>query len=729
MDNVKKRQIKKYVSWISMVLVVALLAAMPLLAGSESVEDGPVASILSGKVETGSIELSLHGGGVLASPDREQINLPTGVKILEFLVANGDSVKEGTPLVRVDRISVMSTITAVQETMDYLLEQMQEAEDAEVADKITAPADSIVKLVFAQEGESVSEVMLQDGALAVLSLDGLMAVRLETDAPLTTGSSVDVLRSDGTPIEGRVESNLDGILVITVEDEGYPVGETVTVAVDNKPLGQGFLYIHNAWNAVASSGIIDRVRIEPEEQIDSGDTLFQLTGVAETAQRDSLARQHREYQELMLRLFRMYQTETIDSPCAGQVSGIEEDSIHLLADTGDGYTLDLLINAPNGDDQTMYLNFAGIVTGTDSGNWNLSMDMTPLAIADYRNLSGLQLDPAKMTQPVQFVPTVPVYQLAEGQWMQLDPMAVIPGDLILLALDMRGNYVWAVRITEENRNPLPPAETEPTVPPVEPDLPTIPGIPPIVTEPTVPTAPTDPTGPSEPVTDPTVPTIPGFPGIPDYQYPNIQIPDGFWGSMGGFGGYGDYGSMMPEEPEFELYDPEGDTLMTVTAQETMTLTISIDEQDISSLFIGQPAQVRVEALRDQVFPAQITSIGRSGTNSGGSSKFTAELTLAKDPSMLPGMSATASMPLTCLTDVPVVPMAALVELGAKTVIYTGYDADSETLINPVEVTVGASDHSFAQILSGLELGDEFRYAYYDVLELSTEVDTQRIPFG
>ena len=56
MDNAKKRQIKKYASWISMVLVVALLTAMPLLARTEPAEDGPTASILSGTVDYGSME-------------------------------------------------------------------------------------------------------------------------------------------------------------------------------------------------------------------------------------------------------------------------------------------------------------------------------------------------------------------------------------------------------------------------------------------------------------------------------------------------------------------------------------------------------------------------------------------------------------------------------------------------------------------------------------------------
>ena len=311
------------------------------------------------------------------------------------------------------------------------------------------------------------------------------------------------------------------------------------------------------------------------------------------------------------------------------------------------------------------------------------------------------------------------YIVMDMEWNQ--PWPGSPSSKKVLPVQIRGEIIQigAVRINEENITP--PAETEPDIPdpPIPPEVPS-------VTGPTEPSAPTDPITPSEPGTDPTLPT---FPAIPDFQYPSIQIPEGFWGNVGGYGSFGDYGSVVPEEPEFELYDLEGDVLMTVTGQENMTLSITVDELDISGIFIGQTAQVRVEAIPDRVFPAQVTLIGRSAASSGGSSKFTVELTLEKDSSMLPGMSASASLPLSVVNDVPVIPLAALVEEGARTLVYTGYDEANGMLTVPVAVTVGASDSTFVQILTGLAPGDSFWYEYYDTLELSTDVDTKQFPFG
>ena len=120
MDKAKKKQIKKITTWVLMAALVAGLAAMPLLAKAEAEADGPVATVHSGTVEEGTVRTTLHGGGTLTTEGIEDINLPTGVKITEFLVKNGDTVTAGTPLAAVDKVSVMTAITSVTETMEYL---------------------------------------------------------------------------------------------------------------------------------------------------------------------------------------------------------------------------------------------------------------------------------------------------------------------------------------------------------------------------------------------------------------------------------------------------------------------------------------------------------------------------------------------------------------------------------------------------------------------------------
>ena len=86
-----KKKIKQIVALVAVAAVVALLAAMPVIAKQEPEENGPKASILSAAVSAGSVNRELIGGGTLAEEEAISISVPSGVKLTEFLVANGDA--------------------------------------------------------------------------------------------------------------------------------------------------------------------------------------------------------------------------------------------------------------------------------------------------------------------------------------------------------------------------------------------------------------------------------------------------------------------------------------------------------------------------------------------------------------------------------------------------------------------------------------------------------------
>ena len=137
----------------------------------------------------------------------------------------------------------------------------------------------------------------------------------------------------------------------------------------------------------------------------------------------------------------------------------------------------------------------------------------------------------------------------------------------------------------------------------------------------------------------------------------------------------------------------------------------------------------MEALAGETFAATVTKIANSGENEGGNSKFTVELTLEKSGDMLPGMTASARIVLGTVSDVLCIPAAALTKENGKTVVYTSYDADNGVLGTPVEITVGAADADMVQILSALEEGSTFYYAYYDTIEKEVKPSMGARPFG
>ena len=85
---------------------------------------------------------------------------------------------------------------------------------------------------------------------------------------------------------------------------------------------------------------------------------------------------------------------------------------------------------------------------------------------------------------------------------------------------------------------------------------------------------------------------------------------------------------------------------------------------------------------------------------------------------------TAILTVGVTENVLTIPAAALNQRGSRSFVYTGYDPESRTLLNSVDVTVGVSDGQTAEILSGLNEGDTVWYAYYEAEKLPSFLSSQ-----
>lgn len=680
MDKQQKKMIRKYVSWALLAALVALLACMPLLAAKDPAETGPQASILSAQAESRTISSVILGGGKLAAETAVEITVPAEVKVKEYLVQNGDLVTEGQPIARVDRVSVMTAISAVQETMEQIRKDLNSTAGKKESTQVNAKVSGTVKTVFGTEGELVQDVVLRDGALAVLSLDGLMAVQIHCTSSLSGGDTVYVTLSDGIQVTGTVKSNVDGLLTVTVADDDYPIGDPVTVTTnDGKQIGTGSLYIHSQWNVLAYSGSISRVHIRAGMKVSIGKRLFDLENTGYSAQYDALSRKHRQYEELMLELFKMYQSETVVATQDGMVSGVDEDGTYMLSDSGTGWTLSLLANAPNGNDEPSYTNYVGQVTEVAIDGLILKINPTALSVSDYKDLSGVPTDTDLMTYQTSVQISVPVYELSDGEWLQISASSIVAGDILLFS-GTEGSFVWIIRIAHGQLQPDTPAPSEPT-------------------EPTEPTTPTEPDA-------PTTPTEPSKPGSPQGS--------GRFPSMGGGAG---------QQQDSDEYTLDTVTIASVTAQDDLTVQITIDELDIRNISVGQAVTVTLDALRGEVFSGTVTAISGSAVNGGGNSKFTVDITVPKAENMLPGMTAHVKIVLDTADAAVSIPVAALIDIGTETVVYTGYDEETESFVNPIAVTAGISDGEYVQILSGLTAGQTIYYPYYDTVVISNKAES------
>ena len=689
MDKHQKNQIKRYITWGFLALLVALLSVMPLLASQKAEADGPQASILTTTLQQRNIDANIIGGGQLASESTEEVTIPEAVKLTKYLVSNGDTVKKGDAIARVDKVSVMLALSEVQETLDYLAKELAAAASETESNHINAQAAGTVKVVYGKAGDSVRDVMLEHGALAVVSLDDKMAVDISCDTDLTYGKTVTVTLGNGKQVKGFVESNITGVLTVTIPDNDYSPETAVTVSTEaGQELGRGELYIHNPWNAAAYYGTIKKVSAKAGDRTSAGKQLFQLEVGDHSTNFQILAQQRQEYEELMQELFDMHSTGLLTAPCDGFITGVDKDGAFLLAASTE--ERDWFFQPLSGSKNTGW-KIMQLSETTDPTTESTPPETTPPE------------EPLVCTRDAECEAQIhelgcpkAVYTVRVGQVLPTGNVATNPGSYTNVA-----DLTTVPKAVALGGN----VENWPTTGLLSLDL----------------------TTPQEGVAAEgsilfEICDVQGniyyiFAGsAAGGQMPGFGDLSGLLGSLGGLGGFGGMGG-YGGAPAFTPYSLNTLTVASVTSQEEMALEIAVDEQDITKLCTGMEATVTVEALTGQVFPAVITSISNTGTNGGGSSKFTVKLTLSKSGDMLPGMHASAYLPLDSQS-VSAIPVAALVEDGARTIVYTGYDEKKETLINPIAVTTGVSDGEYVQILSGLSESDTVCYAYYGTLEQS-----------
>ena len=141
-----------------------------------------------------------------------------------------------------------------------------------------------------------------------------------------------------------------------------------------------------------------------------------------------------------------------------------------------------------------------------------------------------------------------------------------------------------------------------------------------------------------------------------------------------------------------------------------TMTVMVNELDISSVKAGQKAEVSVDAFADEKFEAEVPSVSNYGTYDGSMSNYAVEITLKADDRLLSGMNGSAVIVSNSAEDVLLVPVEAINEDAQGEFVYvssTGNTDGSDK--KQVRIKTGLSDGEFAEVLEGLNEGDKVMY--------------------
>lgn len=706
----------KWVTLLCVILAIALIVAS--LPSGISAVTKVNSKVLSAVPEENTISTVLSGGGTLSPQEGTAQSLPQALELETYYVKNGQTVSEGDPIAQVDLVAVKAAISELQEVIDTL--------DAAIASESSKTNDSVirsgtagrVKKIYAREGTAAADTVYESGALLLLSLDGLMAVDLEARAEV--GQRVTVTLSDGTALEGTVESVSDGTVTVTLSDEIAPLDDSVTVTTkDGETLGTGNLYIHSRLRVAGAYGTVSQISVKENRQVSAGSALLTLKDTGHTAEYARLLNRRTELEDQMESLVRLSKDGILRADCGGTVSGVDTEISYtdpaVLTQTrsqaSPGYTAlggirtentDTPQAQPSGEDQSQNPDGnqnPGTGSGQNPGEGENPQPGTGGSGTDETETAtyilGQVTDASRLSEGVltyavqktiraeelatqsfadMLDPTVPV-QTQEltytkqtvllstgGAWIESGFEQISEGDAILIGV---GIIVYQKTGTS------------------------VPG---------------------------------GMPSIDPSQFPGISTGiagagsalSGMASMAGGMSGYG----TAAKTAAYDSYDTTKKDAAVITADEEMTVQIQVDELDIRTLETDMEATVTLDALPGSSFTGTITSINPYGENSGGNTKYTVTVTLPRDEKMLSGMNASVKITTGVSGTVPTVPAAAVVFDAGKSWLYTGYNEKTDTLTDPVEIQTGLSDGSLVELLSGLSEGSSFYYRYADSIEYS-----------
>jgi HlyD family secretion protein len=172
----------------------------------------------------------------------------------------------------------------------------------------------------------------------------------------------------------------------------------------------------------------------------------------------------------------------------------------------------------------------------------------------------------------------------------------------------------------------------------------------------------------------------------------------------------------------------GTVLMVLADMSRMQAFIDVDEADVVSVALGQPASVFVDALPDTSFAGHVTSIAYMPTANVLSATqqtttFEVEVTLdSTAPSLRPGMNVRAEITTAKLDSVLVIPVQASGrrEVKGKETETVFLVRDGKAVLTPIRT--GKTSETEMEVIDGLKPGGEIVTGPYKILSKMTDGD-------
>lgn len=684
------------------------------------------ASVQEASAASGDIANTITGTGSLDADDSDTVKIPSGITIKEVKVESGDAVSKGDVLAVVEETSVLGAMEEVQEQIEETEEDMNECKSDTETQEVTAKVSGRIKKNYVQESSDVAQSMVDNGALMLLSLDGKMAADFTGVSGVAAGDTVTVTLSDGTVKEGSVESVSGADCTVTFSDDGVAVDDTVTAAkADGTKIGTGKAYIHEQLEITGTGGTVSSVSAAENQEVSAGDTLLTVNTGEKSVKYRQLAAKREALTQSLQKLVTISQTGTITADIDGTVgsvnvsagSAVQSSSAVSSGTTSSGSSAAKASNmsytsSASGASFLLLSSASETAAGKETALDNDAEQQTDICLqfaigegtestAGLLALATPQTDGVPQTEAnssdgayTGSIVWNPQADTFEGGTEYQAQITLTAGEGYCFGADsvskLQVGILSGLTVSEDAKTlefcvtfPVT-AETTPQETQKEQN---------------------------ESGQDENKNQVSGSDGETVEASAKAAA---VTGTSTGTAAAADTETTAQQTSSSDSTEDTSSystdvTAFTLASNDSMILSVSVDELDINSVSKDQEAEVTLDALEDSSFTGTVTKVGSSSQSSGnGVAKYTVEITIPKDAQMKEGMNASAVITVEEKKDVVTIPVNALQEKGDKTFVYTKKD-DEGNLSGEQEVSTGLSDGDKVEITDGLSEGDTVYY--------------------
>ena len=158
---------------------------------------------------------------------------------------------------------------------------------------------------------------------------------------------------------------------------------------------------------------------------------------------------------------------------------------------------------------------------------------------------------------------------------------------------------------------------------------------------------------------------------------------------------------------------DGTTVATVADMGNLIFKGKVDETEVGLLTVGQPMEISIGALPDQVLAATIEYIAPKGTELNGANTFEIKAAIkvpSTEGNLRAGYSANATVSLSKATGVMTIPESVVEWAGDSTYVYVMTDSVPKQVFSRTPVTTGTSDGISIQVTKGIDPSARLRGA-------------------